>query len=657
MVRRRRVRVNNQNMLSGPYGASAVTQAGYGKFPSPFLDAAAEFIPTEASTMFDLAEYVWYSFGTYKEVANRVVSYFLTEVVLEGDSDKERDLVQAVLRQLKWMEQLRFIGLNFMAYGSAFISLYFPFDRYLICPDCGTNYATSNKRFDWKFTPARREFSGRCRKCKKNVVFRRSDQRSNDISRMKTIVWNPRRMMLRPHYGTSSADVFLRIPARFAQYIREGSRYHMEGTRWNMIEACCAARPGEEPLLRLDPDEVYRVWEPPLAGIDTMWAVPPVLANIRTVYYMQLLRRMDQALAQDYIVPARVLYPENIAGAAVGQDSLATMQATRFVQEMQAMMARRRRDPTAVQISPFPLGYQSLGGEGATLSPKENFETAMNEFLNACGFPAQLFSGDLSLQSAPVALRLFEKSWGNIPTSNDGLTSWLVRKICAYFNLSSGITGKMRSVTLADDMERRALIVQAAAGGQMSNTTAFRTLDVDYMEEQRRVIEEQKEIAKLQQEAMADQQAAQASGAAPAPGPGGAPGPVTPGDVHQQARDLAHQLVVNTPETNRRGELIKIKHSNPTLHALVIQYMSELRQQFATQGQAAMIQQAKSASAAPDPRTLPSTVLLGAQLAEQVISYVADRPALRKIAMDIQRGAPGAVEAFRYVFRAMRGWA
>ena len=54
----------------------------------------------------------------------------------------------------------------------------------------------------------------------------------------------------------------------------------------------------------------------------------------------------------------------------------------------------------------------------------------------------------------------------------------------------------------------------------------------------------------------------------------------------------------------RRGELIKIKHSNPTLHALVIQEMDALRQSMASQGQAAMMQQAKP-SVALWPNGLP----------------------------------------------------
>ena len=61
--------------------------------------------------------------------------------------------------------------------------------------------------------------------------------------------------------------------------------------------------------------------------------------------------------------------------------------------------------------------------------------------------------------------------------------------------------------------------------------------------------------------------------------------------MYEQAGALAQQLLTQTPESMRRGELIKIKHSNPTLHALVIQRMDEMRNQAALQGRDMVLQQ------------------------------------------------------------------
>jgi len=134
-------------------------------------------------------------------------------------------------------------------------------------------------------------------------------------------------------------------------------------------------------------------------------------------------------------------------------------------------------------------------------------------------------------------------------------------------------------------------------------------------------------------------------------GPGGRAG-ATPGDVHEQAKALAEQLLFSTPETMRRGELIKIKHSNPTLHALVTQQMDEMRSSMASQGKAMMMEQAKQGSFGPK-NNLSDAAILGIIVYDQINSYNEDD--LTKIAADVRAGTPGATQAFRYVYDNLSG--
>ena len=151
--------------------------------------------------------------------------------------------------------------------------------------------------------------------------------------------------------------------------------------------------------------------------------------------------------------------------------------------------------------------------------------------------------------------------------------------------------------TLADDIERKSLIIQAAAAGDISKGTAYRQVaDIDFMDEQKKIVTEQSQIQNIQQRAMAAQQAQQLNGgpqgdeAGDAAGvPGGSVG-ATPGDVREQAQVYAQQLL-SMPESQRRGMLIKIKQSNPTLHDQVIGIMNDIRSQARSQGGAAMLQQ------------------------------------------------------------------
>jgi len=634
-------------------GGSGIARAGADKYPNPFCDIASEYLPRDINTMFEYCEYLYLTMGTYRSAARRVVRYFLTELDLDGESDSERERYQDFLDDdMHLLAQLADIGDDYMTYGNVFISLYFPFDRFLICPECRTLFHIDTIKY--KFSMKEGSFKGDCPnpKCKAHdVTFTREDRRSPNKERVKLIRWNPKQIRLRVHPVSGYCEYYMELDPQFVKKLEEGNPFYLNQTPWSMIESCRQVQNQKQrPLFKFRKDSIYHLKEASLAGIEIKgWAIPPIIPNFRLAYYIQILRRYDEAIALDFIVPFRVLFPQGQKGPQ-GQDPLSTMNMGSFIGHMNNMVKNKRKGITDIQVSPFPIGYEMLGGEGKELAPKENIAQALDELLNAVGFPAELYRGSLSIQAFPVALRLFEKTWGAMVDGFNDLISWVMLRLNKHF-MWGDVTGKLRSVTLADDIERKALALQAAAGMDISKGTAYRPLGIDYLEEQRRVTEEQEQVMKLQQEAMERQQAAEmgagAEGGAEG-GPGGQPG-ATPGDVYEQGKQMAEQLLLQTPENMRRGELIKIKHSNPTLHAIVIQEMDNMRQEMSRQGQAMVMDQVKQAEASK----LPSTTTISLLIADQIMDY--NRGDLRKIAMDIKRKIPHAREAFSFVWRRMIG--
>ena len=640
--------------LRGFFGtddSAGVTRALAAKFPNPFCDIASEYVPRDMNTIFEWCEYLMMAVTPFRSVAQRVVRYFLTEMVIEGQSDSERAKYDDFLnRQLHILQQLAEIGDDYLTYGNAFVSIYFPFDRFLICPKCGMAYHVSTIRY--RFARGTGEFICDCGKCgAQGAVFRREDRRSPDTSRVRLIRWSPKDIRIRHHLVSGRMEYYLRVNAMFATRILEGNPFYLNDTPWPMVEACLHSdRSKKEYLFRFKEDSIYHMRCATLAGLPVKgWAIPPVLANFKLAYYVQLLRRYDEAIALDFIVPFRILYPKAVG--VQGQDALSTISMNNFISQMQHMIDSKRRQLTDIAVAPFEVGYQSLGGEARALAPKDNIALAIDELLNASGFPAELYKCSLSIQAFPVALRLFEKQWNSLVEGFNDISQWVVRRLSRHF-MWGEVDCSLRSVTLADDIERKALSLQAAAGQDISKQTAYRPLGIDYMEEQKRVVEEQEAIQKLQQEAMARSQAQQQQQAVPGEQ---APTGATPGDVYEQAKALAQQLLLQTPETMRRGELIKIKHSNPTLHALVLQEMDTMRQDMARQGQAQIMAQAKQAEAVGMGfAALPSPIRVGLLIADQLTEY--GRDDLRKIACDVGARIPHADDAFRFVWRRIMGW-
>lgn len=658
MVQQNLISIGNTDWSVYGNDSSGITKSGIGKFPNPFCDIASEYVPTDINTLFMWCEYLMLAVAPFRTVSQRVVRYFLTELVLEGQSDDEREKYEDFLNnQLHLLQQLAEIGDDYMTYGNVFISLYFPFDRFLICPKCRATYHINTLKY--KFNKDDGSFTCDCIGCGgKNVTMKREDRRSPDTSRVKVIRWNPKDIRLRVHNISGRIEYFMRLDSVFVSKVLEGDPFYLNDTPWAMVEVCLkGSRSQNQHLFKFKEDAIYHLRCGSLAGLPIRgWAIPPILPNFKLAYYVQLLRRYDEAIALDFIIPFRILFPQPGATGPQGQDPLSTLSMSTFMAHMQRMVESKRKNLTDISVVPFPIGYEALGGEARQLAPKDNIALAIDELLNSLGFPAELYKGTLSIQAFPVALRLFEKQWNSLVDGFNDFAAWLCKRVSRHF-MWGEVDCTLRSVTLADDIERKALSLQAAAGQDVSKQTAYRPLGIDYMEEQKRVVEEQEAIQKLQQEAMERAQAQQANPQQGGDGGGGSSYGATPGDVYEQAKALAQQLLTQTPETMRRGELIKIKHSNPTLHALVLQEMDTMRQEMSRQGQAMMMQQAKQAEVIGfgPAASLPSPIRVGLVLADQVSEYSSRD--LEKIAMDIKDNIPHAQEAFSYVFRRLRGWA
>ena len=573
----------NEGLSVGYAGYSGITRSGADKYPNPFFDIASEYVPSDINQIYELCEFLMTTMAPFRAVTSRVVRYFLTEIVVEGEEDADRERYEDFVRdKLKLITTLGEIGDDFVCYGNVYLSLFLPFDRFLICPECKTEYHCDALQYKFK----NGKFTGRCLKCDKDVAFGHADRRSPDVSRVKVIRWNPKRIKVRVHPVSGRIEYYLELDPQLCQKIKSGNPFYLNDTPWSMIET--ALRPSDN-LFRFKDGSLFHLRSGSLAGLPIRGlGIPPMLPNFKLAYYIQLLRRYDEAITLDYVVPFRVLFPN--APAAAGQDALSLMNMSSFVAQMEHMVQNHRKQITDVQVAPFPIGYQMLGGEAKSLSPKDNIQMALDELFTSMGYPAELYKGSLSLQAAPVALRLFEKEWSHLVTGYDNIIEWIMKLAGRYFRWSDKVEAHLRPVTLADDLERRAIMVQAAAGQDISKQTAYRPMGIDYMEEQKRIVQEQQEIQKLQQKAMADAaQQLDGSGGENA-GPGAVVG-ATPGDVYEQAGALAQQLLTQTPESMRRSQLIKIKHSNPTLHALVIQRMDEMRNQAALQGRDMVLQQ------------------------------------------------------------------
>jgi hypothetical protein len=621
---------------------AGVTHGEHG-FADPFNDIATTQMPTTMKSALWWSEYIWQIVGTYRTAMERIVSHFLTELEIGGEEvgDDEKKKYKEYLNDELGLLNFMSIALkDRLCYGNFFGSVIVPFRRYLQCPKTGDMYPLKvvynnfNFQFDAQFN-----FVATCPKTGWRGPWHVVDKPKEESDRLILKRWNPHEIEILHDPYTDEVSYLWRIPEYYKRMVKEGNLFHLERVSKQVLQAI-----KQDKLFRFYPDTIYHMREPTLAGIRAMgWGLPRSLVNYRQLWYLQVLRRYNEAIALDYVIPFRLITPEVKAGGGGAggfamNDPMASYNMGDFRSQIRNMINRRRRDPAGWNTLPFPVKYQILGGEASQLAPTEMITQAYDTLLNESGVPVEFYQGSLTMQTGPVGIRLFESMHRGLVDDANKFAQWTVDAISKILSWQQ-IDCKLKPVTIADDMQKQMAALQLMMGQQLSGTSGLAAIGYDWETEQRRIADEartQQEMqARMQEEAeqagfaaeiakgmnptMQQQQGGQ-PGAAPAGGAGGgnptgpdaqsAMGagqmpvssyiqsmgpnvPVTPNDLEAAASQLAQELL-GLPESVKDSELRKLKQFNPILHGRVRTKMDEMRNQLRSQGGAMLQQQMAS---------------------------------------------------------------
>jgi len=609
-----------------------------GSFPSPWYDMATANMPKTQRNALEWAEYIWQSHATYRMAYERIVSYFLTSVQVRGTNpdkplgDDEREQWEQVLEgSLSILSVIKEMGINRACYGNAFASLVIPFTRHLACPKCRKAVFVLEEmarlpQFKFKWEPTRYQFIADCPVCRASgrsyygpwIV---QDRPGNVSEGLHVKIWSPHVIDIRHDEYTDDCVYYWRIPESYKAAIRQGDIHKLARIPSAMLKAI-----KHNLDFRFAPDMLFHMREKAPAGVKTRgWGVSRTLTNFRNIFHSQVLRRSNEAIVMDYLIPFRVITPD-VRNSAGGPHSgeycepLRMVDLQQFTTAAKRMIRQHRRDPNTWHVLPQPVKYQTLGGEASMLVPRDMLDQANEELLNAIGSPVEFYRGTLQLDAAPVALRLLEATHKGLVEDYNDFLQWVANRAGTLLALPP-ISAQLSRVTYADDFQQTMAKLQLMSGQMISQTSGFKSMDLDFKEEQRRLSEEAKYVQQMQarsqeeaeQAAFGEQMAkgqmaegGQPGGGQPQPGQamaGGAPmaggspvealfanGEPSLDEIAQAAEMLAQQLL-QLPETQRLSELRQLAKKNEMLHAAVKSKMEQQRSQARSAGQAMMLGQ------------------------------------------------------------------
>jgi hypothetical protein len=572
-------------------GASPMSPANR-QFGDPFLVPSWSVVPEDLRSIFDICQFLYIRTPEWANAAERTVSYFLTDVEFIGNKSgdkREQDEVREYLReQVGYWEHQQELGNDHACYGNAFGRIHFPFYRFLLIPtnngiaeravESATgvtyNYLTMKYTIDDP-TTAHHAASGR-RRIEVDFI----DRRSRDINRVRFSRIDPRYVYIRHAVRSTRSWIIERFEPLFLASIKKGDLWQVNETPMSILEAISK---GSDFLY--DDDQIFHLKKPTISGVsNTGWGLPSVLSNFSNLHQLAVLRRVDEAVGLDYMMPFRIISP---GMGSADLNSFANSGSMGVWSSMlQQMVANKRTDPYAIHTSPFPIQFQEVGATGKSLTPKENMEWQTNALLNAGGFPAELFTSTLTYQQVPTAMRLFESTWQFLANALNRHLRWTMRQI-RDANGQEQMNVQVRRPSFIDDIEARHIYLQLAAGGEFPRAKAFEPWGVRdpvqaAIDRAKEDAEIQKGVAKVQSDA-AQESGSMLSGGG---GAGGAPpgAATTPSDRAQQADDKAKELLQIQFNGDRQKQLSQLKASDPELYALVKQKMEEYRNTAKAQG-------------------------------------------------------------------------
>ena len=466
-------------------------------YPSPFFDVAHTYLPVTVKQMFRWCRYYFLTNPLINAVVGKMSEYPITELVIDHDDpttvSKWMEFLQDHLQYRSFQVE---VGLDYFAYGNAFISIGYAFKKYLQCPTCSWKEFAERCRNHWVFTNY--SFRLACPACHTTGDALVTDLYLKNPSGVKLIRWNAEDMEILYNDLTGDYTYFYTIPAAIRNDVIIGRKEVVEKIPQIFVQAL-----KEQKGLVLSKDKLFHLRRPTLAGQDRGWGIPLLLPVLKDTYYLQLMKKAQEAILLEHIVPLRVLFPQPAAGTA---DPFTSINLVDWRDHVAAEIARWRYDQNYIPIMPLPLGNQTIGGDGKALMLTPEIQQWSEQIVVGMGVPREFIFGGLSYAGTNVSMRMLENAFIGYAIRHKHLLRFVMQEVANFLDWPMP-KGHFKPFKMADDIQRKALMLQYNQLNKLSDTTLLADSDLSQEEENKLMSKETKtrlQATKEQQLAMAE---------------------------------------------------------------------------------------------------------------------------------------------------------
>lgn len=450
------------------------------RYANPFFDLSQQYMPPTIKELFRWCTFYYYNSPLIGSAITKISRYPITNLIFEDDKESVRNLWSTILNKyIKITDRLMEINLDYHVYGNAFMSVHLPFTRHLVCKSCKHNAPIN--QWDWNFNSGHYSFNGVCKECGTGGPVEVKDVPYKDIRGIKLIRWSPENISIKRNEYTGRTIYMYSIPYKLKAAIQRGDKDILEDMPLIVIQALKERR-----MIRFSADNFLHLKRPTLAEQDMGWGKPVIIHVLKDMYYFYTLRRAQEAIANEHIVPFDIIYPMPNAQ----QDPYVHTNLSSWRVQIESIIKKHRRDPNFKGVIPIPVGFGRLGGDGKAmlLTPELNYIT--QTVVGGMGIPQEFLFGGLNFTGSSISLRTLENDFIQNRSQLSDAVIWLKDKIRIWMNYPD--CGKMHfaDFRMADDVQRNQQLIGLNAQMKVSDQTMLTELGYNWELEQRKMLEE-----------------------------------------------------------------------------------------------------------------------------------------------------------------------
>lgn len=577
---------------------------------SPLFDFLTAFAPRKLKDLFRLCEYLYFNSSQIYAALQKFCTYPVTSIVYETQNEALKAYYEELHdKVLKTKRILIRAAVDKFVYGNAFFSMYTPFVRFLRCPRCArlTNIAQVNYRFKLK----RLAFNYTCAGCRGRVdaVAAKDPAKSGVVDRKITrkdklavIRWDPKLMDIDYNPMTGHSEYYYTIPKEIKERCAKGSKHLVDTMPMEFLQAI-----RDDKIFKFADGQIFHMRMDAPAGIEAQWGFPPLASTIKLFFYAAVLRKANEAIALDYVVPLRIVSPKVASGNA---DPVLTISLSRWSDQMKTSVRKWRRDPLHIMWSPIPAEVTHLGGQARALMTLGEVQAAEDNIIAAMGLPKEFIYGGFSAMGSGIQLRVLENQLVHQTGDLNDLLQWITDGSAR--KLGRGVVAtSLAPFRFIDDVQQKTLILQLNAadpsGPWISKRTMGKAFDIDPADERKwrkqEALDDQRASMELQSEMQKQQNTLGARARAQA-ALGQQPLAYDQQAIIAHADQIVEQLL-GLDEGTRRSQLHQLQTEDMVMYAVVKDRMHDASVVASQQAVAAARQAggdpAGGASAPPEP--------------------------------------------------------